>query len=114
MILHHGTTRQRAESILQNGPSARFAEPGGRMPPFGFYMLDAELPSSIGTAEWYARGKATHFPNEGGPVILEVEIPDDIARLGLDPVGEYCFDQEFGLEELLTEWPRLDKRILAV
>ncbi len=35
-------------------------------------------PFLFGMPEEYARGKAAEFPNEGGPVILAVEVPQHI------------------------------------
>jgi hypothetical protein len=60
----------------------------------------------------YARLKANNFPDEGGPSILEFEVPAEILRMA-DPVGGDCrFAPGFGLEELLAAWPSLPKRIL--
>lgn len=58
-----------------------------------------------------------HFPNEGGPAILEVSVPDWImAILYADPIaaglarsGEIRFEPGCGLDELRAEWPNLSK-----
>jgi hypothetical protein len=114
MILLHGTTRQRAEAILQSGPDPRYPEGGIAIPPFGFYMMPAEASDEFGTVEDYARGKSTSHPGEGGPVILEVEVPDAVALLALVTAPIYCFDNGYGLEELMSVWHRLAKRIVDV
>src|SRR5579862_5249749 len=110
--LRHGTTRQRADLILKNGPDPGFMEPGGIDPARGFSTYPAGTSITVGTPEQYAAGKATLFPNEGGPAIIEVELPEDIADLGIDAGGEIRFEPGFGLEELRQAWPRLTKRIV--
>lgn len=77
---------------------------------------------ALGTAEAYARAKANLFPNEGGPAILEVEVPEwiiDILRN--DPIaaavmasGEVRFEPDLGLAELQQAWPTLAKRIVPI
>ena len=109
--LRHGTTRQRADSILQNGPNAAFVEPGGIDPARGFSTSPAQGPFPYGTPEMYAAGKANLFPGEGGPAIVEIELPEHIAALGIDAGGEIRFEPGFGLEELLKEWPSIAKRV---
>ena len=37
-------------------------------------------PFLFGTPEDYARGKAKEFPDEGGPVILVIDVPEDIVQ----------------------------------
>lgn len=77
---------------------------------------------AIGAPEQYARAKAGNFPNEGGPVILEVEVPGWIVDiLRTDPFaamvvasGEVRFEPDLGLPELQREWPTLNKRIVPV
>jgi hypothetical protein len=110
-VLRHGTTRRRAEAILLGGPDPNFVEPGGPRPAEGFSAVDTIGPFPFGTAEQYAAGKARAFPNEGGPAILEVEVPEDIAALA-DLGGEYRFEPGYGLEELLQAWPQLTKRVV--
>ncbi len=60
-----------------------------------------------------ARNKNLLFPNEGGPVILEIEVPESLVGKA-DIGGEVRFEPGFGLEELLAAWPSLPKRILPV
>jgi hypothetical protein len=53
---------------------------------------------------------------QGGPVILTIEVPDDIVARALNewfPLsqGLVQFDAGAGLEELLAAWPSLEKRI---
>jgi hypothetical protein len=119
MILLHGTTRARAEQILQHGPDPRFHEPGGMVANDGFSMNVELGPFLFGEPADYARGKAMQFPDEGGPVILAVEIPDDIvARATNDwfPLaqGLVQFDLGSGLEELVAVWSSLPKEIRGI
>jgi hypothetical protein len=119
MMLLHGTTRFRAERILQHGPDPRFQEPGGRASDDGFSMNLEAGPFLFGAVEEYARGKAREFPDEGGPVILAVDVPDDIVRKAASdwfPLaqGLVQFDIGAGLEELLSAWPTLATEIRSV
>lgn len=110
--LLHGTTRQRAQSILLHGPDPDYVEPGGGPRAGGFSTAVARPPHPVGSPALYAAGKARLFPNEGGPAILEVEVPAWIVRLGSDTGGEIRFEPGDGLEELLAAWPALPMRIL--
>jgi hypothetical protein len=125
ITLHHGTTRQRADSIVMNGPDEFFIEPHGTVYADGFSTVDASWPANylmFRTPEEYARGKAQIFPNEGGPVILEIEVPEwivDIVRN--DPYGavnygsgDVRFEPGCGLEALQGEWNTLIKRIVTL
>jgi hypothetical protein len=76
-----------------------------------FSMSPAGGPFPVGTPERYAAAKARVFPNEGGPAIIEVEVPEDIADLAY-LAGEYRFEAGFGLAELLRDWPILVKRVV--
>lgn len=76
-------------------------------------------PFHFGRPEDYARGKASEFPDEGGPVILVVDVPDDIVQLAVNdwfPLGQGLvqFDPGAGLEELIAAWPLLAKEIRSV
>jgi hypothetical protein len=73
----------------------------------------------LGTPEEYARRKAALFPNEGGPVTLAVDVPDDILAVAVDPYfplsqGVVQFDPGAGLEELRAAWSTLWKEIRSV
>lgn len=119
MILLHGTTRQRAESILQHGPNPRYHEAGGQPNEDGFSMNVEGGPIYFGHPGDYARGKAKEFPDEGGPVILIVDVPDDIIERAANewfPLnqGLVQFDPGAGLEELAAAWPNLAKAIRSV
>jgi hypothetical protein len=119
MILLHGTTRVRAEQIRQYGPNARFQEPGGQAGDDGFSMSLEAGPFHFGTPAEYARGKSKEFPNEGGPVILAVDVPDELVREAANewfPLsqGLVQFDPGAGLEELIAAWPTLAKEIRSV
>lgn len=114
-ILLHGTTRDRAVQILASGPDPDFTEPGGATAD-GFSTCLESGPFPLGTPEDYARCKAALFPNEGGPVILAVDVPDDIIALAVDPFfplsqGVVQFDIGSGLDELRAAWPGLAKEI---
>jgi hypothetical protein len=116
-LLLHGTTRHRAEQILAHGPDPDFVEPGGGPRAEGFSTCLEGGPFPVGTPEEYARGKAVEFPNEGGPVILAVDVPDDIIALAADETyfplsqGLVQFDESAGLEELRAAWAALTKTI---
>jgi hypothetical protein len=73
----------------------------------------------LGTPEQYARNKAVAFPNEGGPAILRLDVPDDIIALAVDEYfplsqGIVQFDEGAGLEELRAAWATLSKEIVSV
>src|SRR5437762_7866716 len=104
--LRHGTTWRRAEAILQNGPDPTFTEPGGSVKAEGFSTARLHGPYPYGSPETAAAGKALLFPDEGGPAILEIDVPAEIVRKA-DLGGEGRFDPGFGLEELLAVWPSL-------
>jgi hypothetical protein len=119
MILLHGTTRARAEQILVEGPDPHFQEPGGQLSSGGFSMTVEAGPFLFGTPEDYARGKVVQFPHEGGPVIILVDVPDDIVQKAVNdwfPLsqGLVQFDLGAGLEELLAAWPMLAKEVQTV
>jgi hypothetical protein len=119
MILLHGTTRLRAELTAKHGPDPRYREPGGQGHEDGFSMALEAGPFHFGTPEEYARGKAKEFPNEGGPVILAVDMPEEIVQRAANewfPLeqGLVQFDRGAGLEELLSAWPSLTKEIRSV
>ena len=124
-ILHHGTTFQRALAIVANGPDPDYREPGAdRIPPAeGFSTVIGDgRPCSTGTPEVAARNKHALFPNEGGPVILEVTVPAELMALvyadpiaaGLVRSGEIRFEPESGLNELRAEWHNLTKRVIPL
>jgi hypothetical protein len=110
--LRHGTTRQRAEAILKNGPDPNFKEPGGIDPARGFSTAPVLGPYPYGGPENCAQRKGKLFPNEGGPVVLELDVPEEIVALADDFGGEIRFSRGHGFEELLNAWPTLVKRIL--
>jgi hypothetical protein len=123
--LLHGTTLRRAEALLNTPPDANFVEPGGdrysRAEGFSA-VIARQADVGLGSAERYARLKAGNFPNEGGPVILEVEVPAWIVDiLRNDPIagmivasGEVRFEPDLGLPELQQAWPTLTKRIVPL
>ncbi len=80
MWLLHGTTRARAENIVQNGPNLRFVEPGGVGVAENFSFTAEGTPSALGASVAYASGKATAFPNERGPALVVVDVPDEVVR----------------------------------
>lgn len=110
MILLHGTTRQRAELILQRGPDPRYKEPGGLSTGDGFSAYLEVGPFLFGSPDEYALGKSRQFSDEGGPVILIFDVPEDVIQRATadwlpQSQGVVQFDHEFGLEELLAIWP---------
>jgi hypothetical protein len=76
----------------------------------------------MGTPEGYARLKAANFPNEGGPVIIEMAVPPELIDVleaddwsaAFMASGDACFTPEVGLMELLAAWPIIAKRIVPV
>jgi hypothetical protein len=138
MWLLHGTTRTRAESVLQHGPNVAFVEPGGTGIAENFSFTAAGTPSAVGDSLAYARGKANAFPNELGPAVVAVDVPDEVVRLaavehlslygGLIQYDEgadvgnlvaLCggviqFDPGPALDSLLARWESLVKEIRGV
>jgi hypothetical protein len=112
--LQHGTTRQRANAIANNGPDPDFVEPGGSTPAEGFSTAFPHGPYPLGSPAQYAALKALHFPNEGGPAILEVEVPLSIAQSAGNVGGEVRFERGRGLEELLQAWPSLSRIVILL
>jgi len=39
------------------------------------------MPSAIGDSVSYARGKAVAFPNERGPAVVAVDVPEEVVRM---------------------------------
>ncbi len=65
------------------------------------------------------RLKAAAFPDEGGPVILEVDVPEEIIAKAANEwfslsQGLVQFDWGAGLEELTSAWTALEKRLVGV
>jgi hypothetical protein len=115
-ILVHGTTQWRAEQIMARGPDPDFVEPGGGPKAENFSTYLESGPYTLKSPREYALGKARNFPAEGGPVILVMDVPDeiiDMTDLVLCPrrSGVVQFDRGFGIEELLAAWPTITKRI---
>jgi hypothetical protein len=119
-ILLHGTTRRRAERMMTHPPDPDFIEPGGGGRAEGFSTCLEGGPFPLGTPQEYALHKAAVFPNEGGPAIFVVDVPDDVLVLAVDEVyfplsqGVVQFDEGAGLEELRAAWSTLPKHIRAV
>jgi hypothetical protein len=123
VLFQHGTTRKRAESIRDNGPDPNFCEPGSEEAADGFSTAPIDGPWDLGNPEECARSKAEQFPEEGGPAIVEFELPDDLAGEIVGAIGELAEGKAFhagseirfepggGLEQLLDAWPGLTKRV---
>jgi hypothetical protein len=114
MFLHHGTTRQRAEAILRDGPDPDYREPGGLTPADGFSLARPGGRVQHGAPEVVARGKAALFTDEGGAVIIEVDVTDAVVRKADDYGDEVRFLPGIGLEELLQTWTDLPKRLIEL
>ena len=112
VVLHHGTTRRRAEAILRDGPNSNFIEPGDFTKTEGFSAALAGGPFPARTPEEYAIRKSQLFLEEGGPAVVEFEVPEELMELIEDLLPEVRFDWGFGLEELIALWPTLPRRIL--
>jgi hypothetical protein len=106
---------------MAHGPDPDFVEPGGggtRAEGFSTCLQSGPFP--LGTPEEYARRKAAAFPDEGGPAILSVDVPDEVIALAVDEAyfplsqGVVQFDEGAGLEELRAAWATLPKQIIAV
>jgi len=119
MILQHGTTLQRANSIMTHGPDIAYHEPGGLGTADGFSCNILGGPQPLDTVVRYAQGKSQTFSNEGGPAILEIDVPAEIVDLADSPWlpvnhGVVQFDEQYGLEELLKVWDTIPKRIIEL
>ena len=120
-VLLHGTTRWRAERILADGPDPDFVEPGGMATRTdGFSTYIEASPYLLLPPEAYARSKSMTFPTEGDPVIVAMDVPEEIIMLAVDdellPLrqGLIQVDKGAGLEELLAIWSTLPKQIRPV
>jgi hypothetical protein len=125
ILISHGTTLERAKRLLQEAPNPDFIEPGGvHLTRAGGFsaVLSKEQDIGLLPAEFYAQSKSEIFPKEGGPAILEIEIPVWIVDiLKNDPIaamiissGEFRFEPDLGLKELQQAWPTLSKRIVRL
>jgi len=112
-VLWHGTTRRRAEAIIAGGPNPNYREPNSTERIEKFSAAPRDGPFLQGDPLVIAKGKAALFPNEGGPVIVEFAVPEEIVRLA-DFVVEVRFLPGFGMEELLQLWPELPKQLIDV
>ena len=93
-----------------------FVEPGDAVRAEGFSTCLEGGPFPMGTPEEYARRKAALFPNEDGPAILAVDVPDDVIAAAVNAYfplsqGLVQFDERAGLEELRAVWSTLWKEI---
>ena len=113
-------TQNPAESgILEVGPDPDFVEPGGIESAEGFSTCLEHGPFPLGHPEEYACGKTKQFPEESGPAIVAIEVPDEIVALAINEAfplsqGIVQFDAEAGLQELRACWPELLKEIRPV
>jgi hypothetical protein len=125
VLFLHGTTKKRAEAILQSGPDANFREPNGSFAD-GFSLTPANGPFDVGHPHDYARHKAANFPNEGGPAVVLVELSVELADILIGPLGQICADKALnigaevrfepggGLEELRAAWPSLPCSVMLL
>lgn len=117
--LLHGTTSERAKRIVLLGPDTNFVEPGGFANAEGFSTCLENGPFPLGRPEEYAFGKSNEFPEESGPVILAIDVPDEIVALAVNEIfplsqGVVQFDEGAGLGELQACWSTLHKEIRSV
>lgn len=92
---------ERAESIVQHGPdpdiAVQFGEPieGATR---GWSTYRAGSPEALGDAAEYARSKARQMADpdnldelygQGGPVILQVDVPEDVVERVLEILVKY-------------------------
>lgn len=110
--LWHGTTKLRAEHILHNGPDTNLVVGGDSA--YGLSTAHPYGPYPLGDPKDYARGKARNFPQEGKPAILEIDVPESIIALAVQPGGEVWFGPGFGLEELLAAWSQISKKVIIL
>jgi hypothetical protein len=89
-------------------------EPGGLDRAGGLSTDLSGGPFPLGSPEQYAMAKARLFPQEGGAAILEIDVPESIAELGIDAGGAIRFIPGFGLEELVNAWPSLSKKMIVL
>lgn len=119
-ILLHSTTQRRAKLIEKRGPDPDFVEPNGmdKAESFSANLVFGPF-EAVGRPEDYACRKAARFPDDGGPAMLVVDVPDDVIALAVDesfPLsqGFVQFDKGAGLEELRAAWPTLQKRLMSI
>jgi hypothetical protein len=112
IVLRHGTTRRRAEAILLGGPDPDFHEPGELTRAEAFSTAPLGGRGRLGDPDVIARQKARLFEGEGGPVVLEIHVPAEVVARADDYGDGIRFGPGFGLEELLTVWPTIHKRLI--
>lgn len=117
IFLQHGTVRLWAESIIANGPDPDFRVPGEgqgtRCEGLSCYRSD-EANFPLGRPEDYAYGQEMKFPKFGSAVILEFEVPEELADAASE-FGEVRF-VERTMDELRRIWPtvKLTARIIEL
>ncbi len=84
-----------------------------------FSMSFESGPFPLMHPEQYATEKAKNFPNEGGPAILAVEIPDHLVELAIDDwftleQGVLVFDESHGIRQLMASWDGLAKVVRII
>jgi hypothetical protein len=89
---------------MREGPDPNYLEPGSLERTGGFSTAPPHGPYPYGDPRDFASGKAALFPNEGGPAILEIEVPEEIIALAVNEVAEIRFEPRLGLEELRVAW----------
>jgi hypothetical protein len=113
--LLRGTTLRRAGQLIAQGPDPEAAEFGAS----GFSTCLESGPFPLGTPAEYARRKAALFPEEAGPVILAIEVPDEMIARAIDEFfpltqGIVQFDSGRGLDELRAAWTDLRKYLIPI
>lgn len=117
-VLVHGTTRKRADRIVEYGPDLEFVEPGGSGKADGFSTCVASGQFPLGTPDQYARCKSALFPTEGDPVLLFVDVPVEIIASAVDaffPLSQYVVQfNRHSLDALRKAWRALPRWIEAI
>ena len=105
---------------MEIGPQLPYEEsPSSYGDDLGFSLVLKGMRSYLGEPEEYAHGKARLFADEGGPAVLEVDVPQRIincsdVEYAPPSQGIVVFDWQHGLCELLDVWSGLNKRIIKL
>ena len=108
----HGTTSNRAPSLIANGPDAAFRDAGDSFPAGGFSVATphgSEVAGVGGTAQDYARATAAAYG--GDPVVVSMRMPRSVYSKGAGDMTEMRFEPGSGLEDVQKAWRQMDKHV---